>query len=82
MIKPTFKKLCDKICDAVGENVFRPECNCPSGFIPGEIKCGISIRILAGGSYLDLIGREYGLIQPGSVYNIFHQFTGWVQQTF
>ena len=82
MTKPAYNLLCSKICEQVGESTFQPESICGSGRIPGEVKCGLSIRLLAGGSYLDLIGKEYGIVQPGCVYRIFHQFIDWVNQTF
>ncbi|KAL7535946.1 hypothetical protein ACHAXR_006829 [Thalassiosira sp. AJA248-18] len=37
---------------------------------------------LCGESYLDLIGRAYGVESPQSVYNYFHTFIDWIKVTF
>jgi hypothetical protein len=91
MNRNTFTKLCIAISTTVGENTFRPEqtflstSNAASlfnrgGLIPGEIKTAISIRILAGGSYLDLMPLFD--VSVASIYTIFNEFLDWVLMTF
>jgi DDE superfamily endonuclease len=48
--------------------------------IPGEIKVAISIRMLAGGSYLDLVPLFE--VSTSHLYNIFHTFLEWILKTF
>jgi hypothetical protein len=91
MSRNTFTNLCIAINTAVGELTFRPEqkvlstsnsaslCN-RGGLIPGEIKTAISIRILAGGSYLDLMPLFD--VSVASIYTIFNEFLEWVLTTF
>lgn len=66
MTRDAFTNLCSLISTVVGRDRFRPENGGTSShnsasllnrgdLIPGEIKVAISIRILAGGSYLDLM---------------------------
>jgi hypothetical protein len=70
MSKESFSRLCRQICDTVGEDVFRSEtyldCANPisqlqsahevlGGYILGEVKLAMTIRMLAGASYLDLM---------------------------
>lgn len=58
------KKLCSLVCGQIGEDIFKPEAYivekkggsvADSKFITGEAKMTVSIRMLAGGSYLDLV---------------------------
>ena len=51
-----------------------------SRFVSGEFKVAISIRILAGGSYLDLCPLFD--VRPSYIYVIFDEFLGWVLKTF
>jgi hypothetical protein len=90
MSRNTFANLCTALSTAVGQHTFRPEqlvlstSNSAShvnrgGLIPGEIKAAISIRILAGGSYLDL--TPLFDVSVSSIYAIFDEFLGWVLKT-
>jgi hypothetical protein len=89
MTRFAFTNLCNSLATVLGENVFRSENGFLStrnadslasrgGLIPGEIKTAISIRILAGGSYLDLM--PLFCVSVSSIYGIFDQFLDWVMQ--
>ena len=81
MSKGQFELLCQRIREKVGDENFRPgenQANC----MCGEIRLAIGLRLLAGGSYLDLIGRAYGVESPQSVYNYFHKVVEWINKTF
>jgi DDE superfamily endonuclease len=87
MTRPMFAKLCTMIKDGVGQRVFKPEeevikkkYNGKNPPIAGEIKVALSLRMLAGGSYLDIVVL-FG-IKTTHIYNIFHQFISWVLKTF
>jgi hypothetical protein len=70
MSKDCFKHLCDQIISAVGEKSFKSESFIEThlkntsihgahevtsgGYISGEVKVALTLRILAGGSYLDI----------------------------
>ena len=87
-----FTHLCNRLSSAVGENVFRPENaileetrnsasnRARGGLIPGEVKTAISLRILAGGSYLDLMPLFY--VSVPHIYVIFDEFLDWVLRAF
>lgn len=79
MTKKQFDKLCDRIQSKVGSTEFRPENGRGVG---GKVRVAIALRILCGGSYLDLVGRAYGINSSVSVYNYFHTFIKWVNRTF
>ena len=80
---PAFTKLCSRLTDKVGESIFRPESylitqgvleqkpayalNSLGGYIPGEVKVALALRMLSGSSYLDL-GPLF-LVSSSSVYN-------------
>ena len=82
-----FNKLCNKIVTLTREKVFLPERitgaqhwednKCP---IPGEVKVALSIRLLAGVSYLDFAPLFY--VAVSSLYKIFDIFLGWVLKHF
>jgi DDE superfamily endonuclease len=91
MTLESFTLLCKQICVKVGEKRFRSEAflleqeqrserfddmerKIPP--IAGEIKVAISIRMLAGGSYLDLVPLFD--VSTSHLYNIFDQFLSWV----
>lgn len=91
MNRNTFSNLCNVLSAAVGESTFRSESSVLSsrnaaslihrgGLIPGEVKTAISIRFLAGGSYLDLIPLFD--VSQSRVYVIFDQFLDWVLKAF
>ena len=79
MTKQQFDLLCERIQTKVGVDAFRPENNQGLG---GKVRIAIGLRLLCGGSYLDLIGRAYGVESMQSIYNYFHTFIGWVDETF
>lgn len=91
MTRNTFTNLCSILCSAVGESTFCPESSILStrnsaslegrgGLIPGEVKAAISIRLLAGGSYLDLMPLYD--ISVSYIYVIFDEFLDWVLKAF
>jgi DDE superfamily endonuclease len=83
-----FTALCKRISIKIGEDRFRSEefiSEQDDGFydderkippIAGEIKVAISIRMLAGGSYLDLVPLFE--VSTSHLYDIFHTFLGWI----
>ena len=79
-----FKLLCQKVCSAVGEDTFKPEdflmrtggANRVMKRISGEIKMAFCIRMLAGGSYLDLVPLFH--TSTGYLYQVFDVFLGWI----
>mmetsp|Transcript_121117 Transcript_121117/g.347969 ORF Transcript_121117/g.347969 Transcript_121117/m.347969 type:complete len:383 (-) Transcript_121117:127-1275(-) len=91
MSRTAFSDLCTILSAAVGENTFRPEqafsstSNAASlqtrgGLVSGEVKVAISLRILAGGSYLDLSPLFH--VSASHIYLIFDQFLHWVLKAF
>ena len=87
MPKETFHKLCNKIETKVGEDVFKSDQHLLSsrkrkrthaattalgGLVGGEVKVAVTIRLLAGGSYLDIfLGYGTGI---ATNYAAFHDF--------
>ena len=83
MMKETFAVLAEKICSLIGKKTFRPAAKCHNGFISGEVRMAISIRMLSGRSHLDLMGvTGFGIKSSGHIYHIFHDFIGWLHNTF
>lgn len=95
MKKEWFNDVRDEIIDTVGERAFKSEywlsynsrliptyeaCNKWGGVVSGEIKLAITIRMLAGASYLDLI-LSYGL-KSSTIYKIFHECKEWINLSF
>ena len=92
MDRDAFSNLCSLISAAVGHDTFRPENSLVlnrnsaslfrrGGHVPGEIKVAISIRILAGGSYLDLVPLFDVCVSR--IYVIFDKvLDSWVLKTF
>ena len=91
MTRLAFDNLCSILCLSVGAAMFRPEnqvistCNAASlqsrgGLIPGEIKTAVSLRLLAGGSYLDLMPLFD--VSVAHIYVIFDEFLDWVLKAF
>lgn len=91
MSRNAFSNLCSTISRAVGEDTFRPEKSSTTtrnfaslqsrgGLIPGEVKVAIGLRILAGGSYLDLMPL-FDVSVP-RIYDILNDFIRWVLKTF
>jgi hypothetical protein len=95
MSKESFQRLCDKICNHIGEEIFRPQSFLQSGtylprlmaandyhggFISGELKVAIAIRMLGGGSYLDLM---FGFsISRSTLYREFDNVISWINECF
>ena len=82
MTKDEFELLCTRIKDKVGKQSFRPDSDCTNHCISGETRVAIGLRLLCGGSYLDLIGRAYGVRSSSAVYTHFHTFIKWIEDTF
>jgi hypothetical protein len=91
MNRNTFSNLCNALSTVVGEDTFRSESgthftrnsaslSSRGGLIPGEIKVAISLRLLAGGSYLDLMPLFD--VSVSCIYVIFDEFLGWVLAAF
>ena len=75
--KGDFALVCDKIKAAVGSAEFDNKKG-----VCGEVRVAIGLRLLCGGSYLDLVGRTYGVQSAQSVYTYFHIFISWLDRTF
>ena len=76
-----FDDSCRKISAKIGTNVFKAESSdCRSGTVCGEIKLALSLRMLAGGSYLDLVPLFN--VSVSGLYLIFGEFLDWVLATF
>lgn len=69
MTKKEFGILCSKIEDKVGKDEFR---TANTQALCGYTKVAIGLRLLCGGSYLDLLGRAYNVESISSVYKYFH----------
>ena len=95
MKKEWFNDVRDQIIETIGEEIFKTEhyleenakliptteaCNRWGGIVSVEIKLAITIRMLAGASYLDLI-LSYG-IKSAEVYKIFHECKDWINLSF
>jgi len=94
MTKSSFQKLCNIIENAVGEKKFKSQeylnthriartdkaIDYHGGRICGELKVAVTIRMLAGGSYLDLFSGHDVCYK--SVYNMFHEVIAWINQSF
>lgn len=88
--KNSFHKLCDVLENSVGDKVFKKDSfllnNCDSntlkatefkgGTICGEIKLALTLRMLAGAAYLDMI--LIFQVVSSTVYSIFHEVIRWV----
>jgi hypothetical protein len=79
MFKKEFELLCSKTKEKIGEKKFR---STNSQALCGHIRVAIRLRFLCGGSYLDLVGRAYGVDAVSSVYEYFHTFIDWIDETF
>ena len=91
MTQNMFKGLCNRIIDCIGSDVFRSEQYLrektggeerigKSPLISGEVKCALSIRMLAGGSYLDLVPLFN--VSSGHLYVVLETFLAWILATF
>jgi DDE superfamily endonuclease len=81
-----FNLLCSRISTAISEERFRPEALYPPRDdvkvpgIPGEVKVAVAIRMLAGGSYLDL--APLFDVSTSHLYQILDDFLSWILDTF
>ncbi|KAL7451526.1 hypothetical protein ACHAWC_003355 [Mediolabrus comicus] len=83
MTKPQFTQLCSKINTAVGDKDFRPDAtNKSDSYLSGEMRVAIGLRMLCGGSYIDYVGRAYGVNSVRTVYNCFDKLIDWLEATF
>jgi len=96
MDRLAFDSLCHQICSKIGEEQFRSEAHLNNGGMseqktkaaqqrtggctPGEIKLAVAIRLLAGGSCLDLIPL-FDMVKS-STHKTFEQVVRWVLCTF
>lgn len=91
MSRSAFSHLCTLLSAAASEASFRPEHSLLStrnaaslqrrgGLISGEVKAAISLRLLAGGSYLDL--APLFSVSGSYIYIIFDEFLQWVLKAF
>jgi DDE superfamily endonuclease len=86
MKEESFNLLCKKLMERVGVEKFQPEepdNTAPNRTIPpicGEVKVAVALRILAGGSYLDLIPLFD--VSKSHLYKSFHDFIDWVLLVF
>jgi hypothetical protein len=92
---PAFTLLCKTGEYAVGEEVFRSEaylCQAMDDYelaleektvppICGEVKIATCLRMIAGGSYLDLV-PVFGLLSKSDLYQVFDDFLDWILMTF
>ena len=82
MTKETFQHLCDDIRNKVGDE-FIVEAQCSNFQASGEVRVAIGLRIMAGASYLDMVGvTGYGYGSTQTIYNIFHTFVAWINRTY
>lgn len=90
MPKRLFGLLCERICTTIGEDKFRSELHLHKKFsgkeragtnplVSGEIKA-LSLRMLAGGSYLDLVPL-FG-VSTSVLHIIFNHFLNWILPSF
>ena len=86
MTEDAFDTLCREICEKIGAEVFLPEDPHAKALdrtvppIVGEVKVAITLRMLAGGSYLDLIPLFD--VSQGYLYKTFHKVVSWVIRTY
>jgi DDE superfamily endonuclease len=78
-----FSLLCSRIEEKISEEAFHSEefllKNGGEELILGEVKVTIMVRMLAGGSYLDLVPL-FDLCKS-HLYNVFSDFLSWIRQT-
>ena len=83
-----FDKLCQQVSKRIGRDKFKPEEYLMKRLghdgmlkrISGEVKMAICIRMLAGGSYLDLL--HLFDVSMSHLYHVFDKFLDWILQTF
>ena len=82
MSKETFQELCSIICTKVGDNDFKPETICQPHHVCGEVRVTIGHQILFGASYIDLVGRAFGVKSFQLIYNFFNVTIKLINETF
>ena len=82
MSKTQFSDLCSEISKSIGIDNFRPEGHCYDFEACGEIRTAIALRMLCGGSYLDMLGRAFAVKSISTVYRFFHEFVESTNKTF
>eukprot|EP00980_Cylindrotheca_fusiformis_P003885 scaffold861_cov171-Cylindrotheca_fusiformis.AAC.1 len=88
MSREGFDALCSRLKEQLGDSTFRSQdyIDKKNGpivspfFISGEVKVALSIRLLAGGSYLDMVPMFN--TSSSQVYRILYEFIDWVLLTF
>jgi len=83
-----FKRLCQTVCASITESIFKPEEHLMKKLgsdgvlkrISGEVKMAVCLRMMAGGSYLDLVPLFD--VSSGHLYKIFDTFLDWILLTF
>jgi DDE superfamily endonuclease len=93
MTRESFDTLCKELCEVVGEKRFRPQILFPPSEeeeevdkkkkiprIAGEVKLANSLRMIAGGSYLNLVPLFD--LSTSHVYKVLHQFIRWVLRRY
>ena len=94
MPRDSFMTLVETIEESVGKGVFKSELwleerkgpithaatGAIGGFVCGEIKLALTLRMLAGASYLDLL-NQYG-VSSRALYEYFYEVIKWIVETF
>ncbi|CAJ1959281.1 unnamed protein product [Cylindrotheca closterium] len=96
MTQSMFATLCATICNEIGPEVFRSESFLSQrreriygsqepreqavAPVSGEIRVAIGLRMLAGGSYLDLV--PLFRVSSSQLYDVFDTFLVWILATF
>jgi hypothetical protein len=94
MSSTSYKKLCQILCDCVGEATFIPQSmldeekgrqqqgaiTSSGGKLSGETRVAIFLRLLAGGTYLDLMVIFQVVHDP--IYRSFKMVCKWVMKAF
>jgi hypothetical protein len=94
MDKPSFENLCSRIGNAVGNEIFLLESylaarahprtheatKTAGSVVPGEVKVVLTLCILAGSSYLDLILVYF--VGKVTIYDSFHDTIDWINDAF
>jgi hypothetical protein len=92
MTRQAFTKLCKKVGDSVGDNIFKSEHKTRpvtkttkatlfrGGEVSGEVRLATYLRLMAGASYLDLF-MIYD-IKKKQIYSSFNKVAEWINNTF
>lgn len=88
MKQSVFDRLCHVMCLKIGEETFHPKAWLTEAMeeegdvhlTSGEVKVAVSLRLMAGGSHLDLVPL-FG-VSSSHLHNTFEAFLGWVVLSF